>query len=238
MTILFRDDGRYSGSYPPAPILPLSDSRFRPRRRPAANRVRRFLRSRIPRALLLVFLFFSIVEVLLVRRNLQRGPPGAVEREFEAPRRERVYIASMHWNNAAILKRHWNDAVAGLVGALGPENVFVSVYESGSWDGSKEARRDRDGRLGEMGAARNITLSDRTHRDEVSAVPVGEGWVDTPRGRKELRRIPYLAALRNRTLRDLVELYEQGIEFDKVLFLNDVVFTVGCLLFRLWYWGW
>lgn len=89
-----------------------------------------------------------------------------------------------------------------------------------------------------MGAARNITLSDRTHRDEVSAVPVGEGWVDTPRGRKELRRIPYLAALRNRTLRDLVELYEQGIEFDKVLFLNDVVFTVGCLLFRLWYWGW
>src|SRR5690606_31327747 len=123
----------------------------------------------------------------------------------------------MHWNNEKILKRHWNDAVVGLARELGSENVYVSIYESGSWDKSKEALKGLDEKLGELGVARNITLSSRTHKDEVHAVPTGEGWVETPKGATELRRIPYLAALRNRTLRDLLELYEQGIEFDKVL---------------------
>jgi hypothetical protein len=52
------------------------------------------------------------------------------------------------------------------------------------------------------------------------------GWIDTPRGRKELRRIPYLSRLRNWTLQPLLELARQGEKFDKVLFLNDVVFSV------------
>lgn len=226
MARLFPDDRRKGDS---PPILPLSDSqRFRPRR-PTTARFRRFFRSRTPRLLLLVFLFFSVVEVLLVRRNLLRNATRPEDREFEAPRRERVYIASMHWNNEKILKRHWNDAVVGLARELGPENVFVSVYESGSWDKSKDVLKALDGRLGELGVARNITLSPTTHKDEVNAVPADEGWVETPKGGTELRRIPYLAALRNRTLRDLLELYKQGVEFDKVLFLNDVVFTVGII---------
>ena len=54
----------------------------------------------------------------------------------------------------------------------------------------------------------------------------GSGWIDTPRVRKELRRIPYLSRLRNWTLEPLQELAQQGEKFDKVLFLNDVVFTV------------
>ena len=224
MTRLFDDDGGQAGSSPP--ILPLSESRFRPRRRPAVNRLRRFLRSRILRVLLLLSLFFGAVEVLLVRRNLLRGGPRPEDREFEAPRRERVYIASLHWNSAPILTRHWNDAVVGLSEVLGPQNVFVSVYESGSWDGSKDALRSLDERLGALGVARNITLSSRTHKDELDAAPKKEGWIETSEGGPELRRIPYLAALRNRTLKDLLELYEQGIEFDKVLFLNDVIFTV------------
>lgn len=140
--------------------------------------------------------------------------------------RERLFIASMHWNNEAILRSHWNDAVVELARTWGPENVFVSVYESGSWDDSKDALRDLDSRLDRLGVPRNITLSDTTHEDEVSAPPAGDGWIDTSRGKKELRRIPYLARLRNFTLRPLEELTEQGVGFDKVLFLNDVVFTV------------
>ncbi|SPN96873.1 related to polysaccharide export protein (CAP59) [Cephalotrichum gorgonifer] len=235
MTLRFSDDGGRHGrdSSPPSPILPLTESRFQPRRRIGFTaRVRRALRSRALRLALVLFIFFNAAEVLLVRRNLLLSDPPAAEREFAAaaPRRERVYIASMHWNNAKVLKRHWNDAVVGLAGALGPENVFVSVYESGSWDGSKEALKELDARLEALGAPRNITLSNRTHRDEIDEEPEGEGWIETSRGKKELRRIPYLAALRNRTLQDLLELYEQGIEFDKVLFLNDVVFTTDDVL--------
>ncbi|RDW86468.1 glycosyltransferase family 69 protein [Aspergillus mulundensis] len=139
---------------------------------------------------------------------------------------ERIFITSIHWNNEAILRSHWNDAVIRLVQHWGPNNVFVSVYESGSWDDSKGALRELDFELDRLGVRRNITLSTTTHRDEITAVPSSEGWIDTPRGKTELRRIPYLARLRNLTLRPLEDLRRQGILFDKVLFLGDVVFTV------------
>jgi hypothetical protein len=162
--------------------------------------------------------------VLLVRRNLATPPhPQAHARR----KNERVYIASLHWNDGWLVRQYWSDAVVGLAEALGPQNVFVSVYESGSWDDTKEALQELDSTLGRMGVPRNITLSDVTHEEEMAKDPDGPGWVETPRGRKELRRIPFLAELRDKTLRDLIKLRDQGIHFDKVLFLNDVVFRVS-----------
>lgn len=168
-------------------------------------------------------LIWTTLEVLFIHHRysmVDRIQPST-PRQFE-----RIYIASMHWNNEAILRSHWNDAVVELAKTWGPENVFVSVFESGSWDDSKGALRDLDARLDRLGVRRNITLSDTTHEDEISSPSSGQGWVDTPRGQRELRRIPYLARLRNLTLRPLEDLTEEGIMFDKVLFLNDVVFTV------------
>jgi hypothetical protein len=63
--------------------------------------------------------------------------------------------------------------------------------------------------------------------DEISQVPGPSGWIDTPRGKRELRRIPYLSKLRNISLKPLADLALKGIKFDRILFLNDVVFTVG-----------
>ncbi|EAW14735.1 glycosyltransferase family 69 protein [Aspergillus clavatus NRRL 1] len=145
---------------------------------------------------------------------------------------ERIFIASTHWNNEAILRSHWNDAVVQLATSLGPDRVFVSVYESGSWDDSKGALRALDAQLDRLGVRRNITLSEITHQDEISVAPAlrGAGWIDTSRGQRELRRIPYLARPRNLSLRPLEDLARQGIVFDKVLFLNDVVFTVNDVL--------
>lgn len=113
------------------------------------------------------------------------------------------------------------------VKVLGPENVYVSVYESGSWDDSKGALRVLNATLETIGVRRSIILDDSTHLDEIAKVPGPSGWVDTPRGKKELRRIPYLSKLRNISLKPLADLAVQGIKFDKILFLNDVVFTVG-----------
>lgn len=189
---------------------------------------------RVCQGTLLCLLLWTMVETLFVHHrvstidSLQLQPSGAKSSDGGGGggRHERLFIASMHWNNEAILRSHWNDAVVELARAWGPENVFVSVYESGSWDESKDALRDLDVRLGQLGVPRNITLSETTHEDEISAPPEGDGWIKTSRGKKELRRIPYLARLRNFTLRPLEHLTELGIGFDKVLFLNDVVFTV------------
>lgn len=104
----------------------------------------------------------------------------------------------------------------------------MSLYESGSRDGSKDAIGELDKALGVMGVPRNITLDKTTHADAMASPPLepGNGWVKTPRGRTELRRISYLARLRNMSLQPLRAMARNGIEFDYVLFLGDVMFTV------------
>lgn len=139
---------------------------------------------------------------------------------------QRIFIASIHWNNEAILRSHWNRAVLRLVDHFGAHNVYISILESGSWDDSKGALRWLDGELGRLGVQRTIILDETTHADEIAATPGSSGWIDTARGKKELRRIPYLSRLRNRSLEPLDKLAEEGIRFDRVLFLNDVVFNV------------
>lgn len=189
--------------------------------------LRRVLRSRAPKIALLIVLLFNLLDVLRIHANIAEGEL-ALASPPPAPH-ERVYIASMHFNNAAILKSHWNDAVLKLTETFGPENVFVSIYESGSWDDSKALLQGLDRELEKRGVPHTVDISDVTHLDELGNAEKGEGWVDTARGKRELRRIPYLAKLRNKTLKDLFELYKKGVTFDKVLFLNDVIFTV-CFL--------
>lgn len=184
---------------------------------------RRMLRRRFVQVFALIFLLWSTAEVLLVRRRLVNADTA---QPVATRRRERVYIASIHWNNEEILRSHWNDAIIQLAKEFGSENVFLSVFESGSWDGTKSALQELDRALDGLGVARNITVSQKTHNDEISALPAEHGWIDTPQGRKELRRIPYLAGLRNLSLQPLHALLASGVTFDRILFLNDVVFTV------------
>ncbi|CAF9914664.1 MAG: hypothetical protein ALECFALPRED_009665 [Alectoria fallacina] len=185
--------------------------------------LRRFSRSprtRVYRATLLIFALLCIVDILsLVSARQHQNLPA------KAPnvRGQKIFIASIHWNNEPILRSNWNLAVLNLVDYFGAENVYVSVYESGSWDDSKEALRALDIDLERKGVRRTVKLNETTHADELKQ-PAADGWIQTPRGRKELRRIPYLSKLRNLALEPLNHL-EDGSKFDKVLFLNDVVFT-------------
>ena len=78
-----------------------------------------------------------------------------------------------------------------------------------------------------MGVQRTIVLDNTTHEDALAKFPIDSlGWVDTPGGQKKLRRVPYLANLRNLSLKPMIDLALNGIRFDKVLFLNDVAFMV------------
>jgi len=145
----------------------------------------------------------------------------------------RILIASMHWNNEPILRSHWNDAVLDLVKHFGPTNVFVAVLESGSWDNSKGALRELESHLASLDVARSIVLEDTSHVDEVSRTPLTNetGWILTSRGRKELRRITYLANIRNRVMEEMHRHSNStGTRFDKVLWLNDVVFNTEDIL--------
>lgn len=189
--------------------------------------IRRILRLRITRVAFFLFLLFNFLDVLRIHHNLSHSH-GQRRSKRPGPSRphERIYIASMHFNNGEILKSHWNDAVIGLTETFGPKNVFVSIFESGSWDDSKTVLKELDRDLEKRGVPHRVEVSDVTHQDELDSANKGDGWIDTPRHKKELRRIPYLSRLRNKTIKDLLDLHKQGVTFDKVLFLNDVVFTV------------
>jgi len=184
------------------------------------------------RKLLVLLLVWTVVEAQLVYYRIARA-----QREFETQdtvlsrKPTRVFIASLHWNNAGILRSDWNRGVLDLVDALGPDNVFVSVYESGSWDDSKGALRELDEELEKTGVGKRITLDDTTHEDLIQSTPDKRGWITVRTGelagQDAPRRIPYLSRLRNLTLQPLVELAKNGTTFDYVLFLGDVVFSVS-----------
>jgi hypothetical protein len=72
---------------------------------------------------------------------------------------ERVFIASIHWNNEKILRSHWNKAVVDLVTFLGPQNVFVAALENISWDNSKSALKELDDQLAMYEEHRSIILT-------------------------------------------------------------------------------
>jgi hypothetical protein len=202
--------------------------------RTAARRpriVRTLLARSTFQKLALLFLIWTIIEAHISYYDIARA-----ERETRAQavltKPTRVFIASLHWNNERVLRSDWNKGVLDLVKALGPENVFVSVYESGSWDNSKGALRELDRELEKTGVGKKIILDKETHKDLIARPPKDgseEGWITVPDGRRMPRRIPYLSRLRNLSLQPLRELAMNGTMFDHVLFLGDVVFSVGAL---------
>lgn len=170
----------------------------------------------------------QIVGVLILVQSIvdfRRSRAPLVEQPGNA-KPEKIFIAGIHWNNEKVLREHWVPGVLRLVKHFGEDNVYVSVQESGSWDRSKEALAELDKGLEMVGVRKKIILDETTHEDEIKKPPGRGGWIQTPRGLKELRRVPYLARLRNLVLEPLYELAQAGEHFDKVLFINDVVFKV------------
>ncbi|KAG4427883.1 hypothetical protein IFR05_016634 [Cadophora sp. M221] len=175
----------------------------------------------------LAFLFLDLVF------TLQRSQPASKSIDPTHTNKERIYIASLHWNEASLIRKHWAPAVLNLVRYFGKENIYVSIVEGGSWDDTKEALTEFDLELEKLGVERTIELGNETHADVVNRPPEQTGWIDSPRGRKDLRRIPYLASLRNRAmekLREFVARKNKKRIFDKVLWLNDVIFDTQDVL--------
>jgi len=156
----------------------------------------------------------------------------SADAEYKSPIKPigRVFIASNHWNTAKAIHDFWGEALLSLVKTLGAQNVYVSIYENGSYDNSKESLRWLDEQLGNLGVSRTILMEENSHWEQLNDRPTEarSGWIySKKRAQYELRRIPVLAKLRNRVLEPLQALQAEGKgNFARVLFLNDVVFTV------------
>lgn len=191
------------------------------------------------RQILVLFGFLFLLDAVLLisgRPPTYTAPTLAQQAEHPAAptANTSVYIVSVHRNNEEILRAAWNDAVLALVTRLGPANVHFAAVESGSQDKTKEALMDLKDKLDNLGVSNTISLGMTVWEqlDELNTRPDPSrerepGWIwDKEEGHYDLRRIPYLAKVRNQAMEPLKVLERQGRRFDKVLWLNDVVFDV------------
>ncbi|OJD36067.1 glycosyltransferase family 69 protein [Diplodia corticola] len=124
---------------------------------------------------------------------------------------EKVFIASSIYDDEGMLAGGaWGKAVLDLVDLLGPENVYLSIYENDPEPAAKHALEQFKERV----TCNSSIVSEHLPLDDVRRVTV-------PNGERRIKRIAYLAEVRNRALRPL---QSAEVTFDKVLFLNDVYF--------------
>ncbi|KAG9245556.1 glycosyltransferase family 69 protein [Calycina marina] len=192
---------------------------------------RRFLRTR---SIVLVLLCLLALDAVLIAKSLSPST-----RVYKSSRTvgQKIFIASMFRNSEYILRMSWSNALLTLVQDLGPENVYISITESGSLENTKGALLELGGELQKLGVKHRILtgINHLEQQDMLRALPEEgkrQGWVYTGRpeskaGKEgwEMRRLPYLASLRNQVLEPLLEGPEG--EWDKILWINDVVFTVS-----------
>lgn len=204
------------------------------------SRKRRLLRALIYLSFALLALDF--LTILKHFREFSRNLLSHTYTEFSSlpspVQNQKVYICAQFWTNAKVIQDRWGQALLDVIGVLGKENVYVSIYESGSLDNTKEVLKMLDDVLEQNQVHRSVVLDPTSHADEINASPIDEhgnprsGWIQTTTvgAGKEMRRIPYLARLRNKSLQPLFDMHKTGQDFDKILFLNDVVFLPGDVL--------
>ncbi|KUJ11227.1 uncharacterized protein LY89DRAFT_689123 [Mollisia scopiformis] len=188
---------------------------------------RRYIR---PRAILLTLTLLFLFDAYLITSF--RPPPTRSTTLPSHLKDKKIFIASIHRNSEYMLRLYWNSALLRLCEHLGPKNVYVSILESGSLEDTKGALRDLMGKLNEMGVQNRIELGMDVKEQVAMLKEVPEdpdarqGWIFTGRGQRgwEVRRIAYLAELRNRAMEPL-EMMEKEMKFDTILWINDVVFT-------------
>ncbi|RJE22565.1 hypothetical protein PHISCL_05111 [Aspergillus sclerotialis] len=144
---------------------------------------------------------------------LRRSASQSTEHGRGNPRNEQVYIAASLYDPGGDLARgEWGSRVLQLIELLGENNVFLSIYENDSGSEGANALRDLEK---QVTCNNSMTFEDHLDLGSLNTVTI-------PGGLKRIKRIEYLAEVRNRALRPLDA--NPQVRYDKLLFLNDIVF--------------
>ena len=126
---------------------------------------------------------------------------------------QKIFIAaSLYDEGGHLLGGAWGEAVLKLINMLGNRNVFLSIYENTSGEAAQVAQYKFEKRVQ---CQHKMVLEDSPPVEELPRFRL-------PDGSERTKRIAYLAEVRNRALSPLDEHPE--IKYDKLFYLNDVVF--------------
>ncbi|KAF1357211.1 hypothetical protein EJ07DRAFT_181390 [Lizonia empirigonia] len=127
------------------------------------------------------------------------------------PYSEKVFIAaSLYEDKGQLTSGGWGRSVLQLIDLLGPDNVHLSIYEDNPTEEAKQSLAS---------FRQNVTCKSTIVADDFDSGTLPR--VTLPNGEKRLKRIAFLAEVRNRAL---APIDHQGVKFDKILYLNDVNF--------------
>jgi len=174
------------------------------------RRCRRACRFCRPIYILLGFVVFLLWQVLF---NASYANPPA----FSIPPDERVFIAA-NIIDGDLINGPWGNSLVELVKAIGKDRVFVSIY--GGPTHALEA-------LGERLECETALVSEDNQPLDADTIPRTE----LPTGESRIKRIAYLAEVRNKALEPLKYL---SMKFDRVLFINDVFYSAEDATRLLW----
>ncbi|KAM3073681.1 hypothetical protein ACMFMF_006884 [Clarireedia jacksonii] len=195
------------------PSNEFKDKPLSPRRLPLSvylRKIRRVCRPTYIFLFLAIFLFWQVT----FNASYTNPPP------FTIPTDEKVYIAT-NIVSKELIDGVWGERLVELVDTIGRDRVYVSIY-----GGPKDALSRLEEKL--HGVQKSIICEDDDPIDLSSL-----HRITLPSGQKRIKRIEYLADLRNRAMDPMTK----GLlpeRYDRVLFVNDVWFEVEGALRLLW----
>jgi hypothetical protein len=129
------------------------------------------------------------------------------------PRNEKVFIAaSLYDRGGELAGGQWGMQLLELIDLLGDQNVFVSIYENDSGETGQNALRELEQKIR---SPKSIVFEEHLDPKTLPTVTI-------PGGDKRVKRIEYLAQVRNKALQPLEE--NPDIRYDKLFYLNDILF--------------
>lgn len=125
---------------------------------------------------------------------------------------QQIFIAaSIYDRDGHLVDGAWGQNVLELIDLLGSRNVYLSIYENGGPEAEAALNR-----LGEkVRCNSSLVYEENLSTDNV-------GHVTLQDGSRRVKRIAYLAEARNLALQPLEK--SSDVTYDKVLFLNDILF--------------
>lgn len=129
------------------------------------------------------------------------------------PYKQKIFIATTIFDKGGhLVNGEWGKALLHLINILGSDNVFLSIYEN---DSGSEAHEALEAFKRQVLCPHSLVFEEHLSHDDMNHVTL-------PDGSKRVKRIAFLAEVRNRALRPLKK--PSAFKFDRLLFLNDVVF--------------
>jgi hypothetical protein len=185
-------------------------------------------RSLLRKSALFAYVFLSAVTAIVIfesvfypsythrpkhYQELRSRVYSSVEDGRGNPHNEKVFIAaSIYDEDGKLAGGRWAKNVLDLIYLLGPDNTYLSIYEN---DGGMEAKNALTMLKQKVPCNHTLTFEDHLPLDEVPHITL-------PDGARRVKRIAYLAAVRNKALKPLEE---APIKYDKLLYLNDIFFN-------------